>query len=74
MSTSTTSAPSGTAERLVPDNGDYLTNGKRLVMVLKVHGSGAIQVEDAATDEVRLLTFAEYQANWRKVRRSHGVA
>lgn len=60
--------------RKVPDNGDYLTDGRRLAMVVKVHTSGAVEIEDAVTEDHRLLTFAEYEANWRKVRRPHGLA
>jgi hypothetical protein len=51
----------------VPDNGDYLTDGRRLVLVRKVHSQGSIEVEDAIDGRVMLLGPYEYEAEWRVV-------
>lgn len=55
----------------VPDNGDYLTDGRRLVLVLKVHSQGSIEVEDAIDGRVTLLGPYEYEAEWRVVNWRH---
>lgn len=39
-----------------PEAGDYLQNGKRLVMVLSYTKTGALRVEDAQTEKVDTLT------------------
>lgn len=51
----------------VPDNGDYLTDGTRLVQVVKVHSQGSIEIEDAIDGRVTLLGPYEYEAEWRVV-------
>lgn len=55
----------------VPDNGDYLTDGRRLVLVVMVHSQGSIEVEDAIDGRVTLLGPYEYEAEWRVVNWRH---
>lgn len=55
----------------VPDNGDYLTDGARLVLVVMVHSQGSIEVEDAIDGRVTLLGPYEYEAEWRVVNWRH---
>jgi hypothetical protein len=53
----------------MPDLGDYLTDGKRLVQVVWMHASGSIEVEDAATEAVTSISPHEFHLHWRVVSR-----
>ena len=54
------------APTLAPREGQYLTDGKRLVRVLSV-GADDVQVEDATTEEWESLSTANLGA-WRPVK------
>ena len=56
----------------VPDHEDFLTDGMRLVQVLRV-GMRSVEAEDAKTGEVIRIPFGSLP-DWRVVRWRHGVA
>lgn len=60
---------SDASSQVKPEAGDYLQNGKRLVMVLSYTKTGAFRVEDAQTYKVDTLSSLE---GWKPVERRHG--